>query len=238
MPPLKLREVWAIRIRLQIAGRLCDPPLQPRHRRQDPGCDPVSLRVNEVLLGERVRPHATVLQRKTGRPVQFELTEQTRGAVMRWITQGGRKPGDHLFPSRIGGGRKPITTCHFARLMDGWVGSVGLDPGLYGTHSPQRKKVALICRRIGNLRAVQLLFGHTKIESTVPVPASRWTTPSPSPRLSTTDRQVPWRAASAARDTEQTPRSRGSAANLRCSYASGDDGALPASPQTVCAGPT
>lgn len=167
-PPLKLREVWAIRIRLQIAGRARDLALfnlaiDSKLR----GCDLVALRVDDVLLGGRVRPRATVLQRKTGRPVQFELTEQTRDAVARWIGQGGRKPGDHLFPSRIGGGRKPITTRHYARLMDGWVGAIGLDPALYGTHSLRRTKVALIYRRTGNLRAVQLLLGHTKIESTV-----------------------------------------------------------------------
>lgn len=167
-PPLKLREVWAIRIRLQIAERARDLALfnlaiDSKLR----GCDLVSLRVDDVLLGGRIRPRAMVQQRKTGRPVQFELTEQTRDAVMRWITQGQRKPGDYLFPSRIGGGCKPITTRHYARLMDSWVGSVGLDPVLYGTHSLRRTKVALIYRRTGSLRAVQLLLGHTKIESTV-----------------------------------------------------------------------
>ncbi|WP_431266957.1 tyrosine-type recombinase/integrase [Dankookia sp. P2] len=167
-PPLKLREVWAIRIRLQIAERLRDLALfnlaiDSKLR----GCDLVALRVDDVLLGGRVRPRATVLQRKTGRPVQFELTEQTREAAMRWITRSGRKPGDYLFPSRISGGGRPITTRHYARLMEGWVGSVGLDPRLYGTHSLRRTKVALIYRRTGNLRAVQLLLGHTKIESTV-----------------------------------------------------------------------
>ena len=167
-PPLKLREVWAIRIRLQIAERLRDLALfnlaiDSKLR----GCDLVALRVDDVLLGGRIRPRATVLQRKTGRPVQFELTEQTREAVMRWITGGGRKSGDYLFPSRIGGGRKPITTRHYARLMDGWNSAVGLDARLYGTHPLRRTKVALIYRRTGNLRAVQLLLGHTKIESTV-----------------------------------------------------------------------
>lgn len=118
-PPLKLREVWAIRIRLQIAERARDLALfnlaiDSKLR----GCDLVSLRVDDVLLGGRIRPRAMVMQRKTGRPVQFELTEQTRDAVMRWITQGNRKPGDYLFPSRIGGGLRPITTRHYARLMD------------------------------------------------------------------------------------------------------------------------
>jgi hypothetical protein len=72
--------------------------------------------------------------------------------------------GENLFPSRMGGGRKPITTRHYARLMDGWVGTIGLDPALHGTHSLRRTQVALIYLRTGNLRAVQLLLGHTKIE--------------------------------------------------------------------------
>ena len=82
------------------------------------------------------------------------------------MERGGRGPGDHLFPSRVGQGR-PLTTRHYARLVDGWVASIGLDPALYGTHSLRRTKVALIYRRTGNLRAVQLLLGHAKIESTV-----------------------------------------------------------------------
>src|SRR5215213_7686193 len=100
--PLKPKDVWAIRVRLQLGGRKRDLALfnlaiDSKLR----GCDLVALRVDDVLLGGRVRPRATVLQRKTGRPVQFEPTEQTRDAVARWIGQGGRKPGDHLFPSRI-----------------------------------------------------------------------------------------------------------------------------------------
>lgn len=123
--------------------------------------------VDDVLLGGRIRPRAKVLQQKTGRPVQFELTKQTRDAVMRWITQRNRKSGDYPCRSSIGGGCKPITTRHYAGLMDRWVGSVRLDPELYGTHSLRRTKVALIYRRTGSLRAVQLLVGHTKVECTV-----------------------------------------------------------------------
>lgn len=98
--------------------------------------------------------------------MQFEITEQTRGAVQDWITRADRKPGQFLFPSRVGKD-KPLGTRHYARLVDGWVRSIGLDPALYGTHSLRRTKVALIYRRTGNLRAVQLLLGHTKLESTV-----------------------------------------------------------------------
>ena len=166
-PPLKLREVWAIRIRLQISERLRDLAMfnlaiDSKLR----GCDLVALRVDDVLLSGRIRPRAIVIQKKTGRPVQFEITEQTRETVMQWITRSGRRPGDYLFPSRIGK-NKPLTTRHYARLMDDWATSIGLDPALYGTHSLRRTKVALIYRRTGNLRAVQLLLGHTKLESTV-----------------------------------------------------------------------
>lgn len=98
--------------------------------------------------------------------MQFEITEQTRETTMQWIIRSGRRSGDYLFPSRIGK-NKPLTTRHYARLMDVWVTSIGLDPALYGTHSLRRTKVAMIYRRTGNLRAVQLLLGHTKLESTV-----------------------------------------------------------------------
>jgi len=166
-PPLKLREVWSIRIRLQLRGRLRDLAMfnlavDSKLR----GCDLVAMRVDDVLLSGRVRPRASVMQKKTGRPVQFEITEQTRDTVLQWIKQGSRKPGDYLFPGRVGKD-KPLTTRHYARLVDGWISSIGLDPALYGTHSLRRTKVALIYRRTGNLRAVQLLLGHTKLDSTV-----------------------------------------------------------------------
>jgi len=106
------------------------------------GCDLVALRVDDVLLSGRVRPRTTVVQKKTGQPVQFEITEQTREAVLQWISKGHRKSGNYLFPSRIGK-NKSLTTRHYSRLMDGWVGSIGLDPALYGTHSLRRTKVAL-----------------------------------------------------------------------------------------------
>ena len=98
--------------------------------------------------------------------MQFEIIEQTRETLVQWITKGNRESGDYLFPSRVGKG-KPLTTRHYARLMIDWVRSIGPDPALDGTHSLRRAKVALIYRRAGNLRAVQLLLGHTKIESTV-----------------------------------------------------------------------
>ena len=151
-PPLKLREVWAIRTRLQLADRVRDLALfnvaiDSKLR----GCDIVALRVDDVELSGHVRPRTTVLQKKTGRPVQFEIMEQTRSAVQDWITRAARKPGDYLFPSRVRKDR-PLGTRHYARLVDRWVSSIGLDPALYGTHSLRRTKVAMIYRRTGNLR--------------------------------------------------------------------------------------
>jgi integrase len=166
-PPLRLKEIWAIRIRLQLAKRtrqlaLFNLALDSKLR----GCDLVSLRVGDIAQGRRVFARAMVLQRKTLRPVQFELTEQTREAVAAWIAKAQLRSGDHLFPSRIR--RSPhISTRQYARIVDQWVKSIGLDCGAYGTHTMRRTKAALIYRRTKNLRAVQLLLGHTKLESTV-----------------------------------------------------------------------
>ena len=106
------------------------------------------------------------MQQKTGRPVQFEITEQTREAVGRWLEKKDLHKGEPLFPSRIDR-RTPMTTRQYARLLASWLRAIGLDPLAFGTHSLRRTKASMIYRRTGNLRAVQLLLGHTKIESTV-----------------------------------------------------------------------
>jgi len=109
---------------------------------------------------------ATVRQKKTGRPVRFELTEQTRQAVDDYIKAAGKKPGEFLSSGR-GSRDRSMTTRQYARLVSSWVATIGLDPHFFGTHSMRRTKATLIYRRTGNLRAVQLLLEHTKIESTV-----------------------------------------------------------------------
>ena len=129
-------------------------------------CDLVTLRVDDVALNERVRSRATVMQRKAGRPVQFEITEQTREALGRWLKKKGLHKGEPLFPSRDNR-RRPMTTRQYARLLASWLHAIGRDPSAYGTHSLQQTKASIIYRRTGDLRAVQLLLGHTKIESTV-----------------------------------------------------------------------
>lgn len=166
-PPLKLREIWAIRVRLQIAGPMRDLALfnlaiDSKLR----SCDLVQLRVKDVANGATVASRAIVMQQKTKRPVQFEITALTRESVSRWITSAGLKLDDYLFTSRNGNSRH-LSTRQYHRIVSGWVRAIGLDATAYGTHSMRRTKVSLIYRRTKNLRAVQLLLGHTKLESTV-----------------------------------------------------------------------
>ena len=130
------------------------------------GCDLVSLRVGDVAPNGYAIDRATVRQRKTGRPVKFEITEQTRQAVDAYLQALEKRPGEYLFPGRKGKGSS-LTTRQYARLVSQWMASIGLDPSRFGTHSLRRTKATLIYRRTGNLRAVQLLLGHSKIESTV-----------------------------------------------------------------------
>ncbi len=166
-PPLQPRHVWAIRTRLQLAGRTRDLALfnlgiDSKLR----GCDVVSLMVEDVAPHGYAIDRATVRQRKTGRPVKFEITEQTRQAIDDYLKAAGKKPGDFLFIGRRGRDRC-LTTRQYARLLSEWITGIGLDASLFGTHSVRRTKATLIYRRTGNLRAVQLLLGHTKLESTV-----------------------------------------------------------------------
>ena len=107
-----------------------------------------------------------VVQQKTGRPVQFELLEPARVSLVAWLERRGGGVDGFAFPSRTEPAR-PISTRHYARLVDEWVTAIGLRRQDYGTHSLRRTKAALIYKQSGNLRAVQILLGHTKIETTV-----------------------------------------------------------------------
>ena len=166
-PPLKLKEIWAIRIRLQLSGRLRDLALfnlaiDSKLR----ACDVVKMLVHDVCHSGRVATRAIVMQQKTDRPVRFEIMEQTRVAITAWMRHKKLGPNDYLFPSRIKSSSH-ISTRQYARLLDSWLEEIGLDPATYGTHSLRRTKVTLIYRRTKNIRAVQLLLGHTKLENTV-----------------------------------------------------------------------
>ncbi|MEI6003110.1 tyrosine-type recombinase/integrase [Paraburkholderia bengalensis] len=166
-PPLKLREIWAIRTRLQLSSNsrelaLFNLAIDSKLR----ACDLTRLQVQDVCIGGRVVALATFMQQKTQRPVQFEITEQTRQSIAAWITARGLKPTDYLFPSRLHASPH-MSTRQYARIVHRWVASIGLDDAAYGTHTMRRTKASLIYRRTRNLRAVQLLLGHTKLESTV-----------------------------------------------------------------------
>ena len=165
-PPLRPKHVWAIRTKLQMERQIRDLALfnlaiDSKLR----GCDVVTVKVDDVAPNGYAIDRATVRQRKTGRPVRFELTEQTRHAIDDHIRAAAKKPGEFLFTGRRHG--LGMSTRQYARLLSDWLVCVGLDPHLFGTHSLRRTKATLIYRRTGNLRAVQLLLGHTKIESTV-----------------------------------------------------------------------
>jgi integrase len=166
-PPLRPKHVWSIRTKLQVEGRTRDLAMfnlaiDSKLR----GCDVVALKVDDVAPNGYAIDRATVRQRKTGRPVKFELTEQTRQAIDDYLAAAHKKPGEFFFTGR-GGAGQCMTTRQYARLVSKWIASIGLDPTFFGTHSLRRTKATLIYRRTGNLRAVQLLLGHTKIESTV-----------------------------------------------------------------------
>jgi integrase len=169
--PLKPKDVWAIRVRLQLQHRARDLALfnlaiDSKLR----GCDLVRLQVDDVFAAGRVRDRATITQKKTGRPVQFEITEQTRASIRAWLPEVEARHGQYLFPSRFRT-QPHLSTRQYARIVHAWVESAGLDSPAYGTHSMRRTKAAQIYNQIykktGNLRAVQLLLGHTKLESTV-----------------------------------------------------------------------
>jgi integrase len=122
--------------------------------------------VQDVAHGGKAVARASIVQQKTGRPVKFELTEQTRQAVEAWIAKAKLSADKFLFPSRLR--RSPhISTREYARIVKAWVARIGLNPADYGTHSLRRTKATLIYQRTKNLRAIQLLLGHAKLESTV-----------------------------------------------------------------------
>lgn len=166
-PPLKLQEVWSIRIRLEISKNYRDLALfnlaiDSKLR----SCDLVKLKVIDIAHGSNILSRAMVVQQKTKRPVQFEVTPQTQRSLSTWIETARLTSQRYLFPSRCKRDDH-ITTRQYARVVKSWLTLIGLRPEEYGTHSLRRTKATLIYRRTHNLRAVQILLGHTKLESTV-----------------------------------------------------------------------
>lgn len=165
--PLLPKQVWAIRARLELAGNLRDLALfnvaiDSKLR----GCDLVRLMITDLVRDGKVRERVSIVQSKTNKPVQFELNENTRDTVNTWVKSAEMIACRFMFPSRFHD-RPHISTRQYGRLVRKWVIAIGLEPSGYGTHSMRRTKAAEIYRKTGNLRAVQLLLGHTKVDSTV-----------------------------------------------------------------------
>jgi len=165
--PLSMQEIWSIRMRLQTIGNLRDLALfnlaiDSKLR----ACDLLALRVSDVASSKEVQSRAVIRQRKTNRPVRFEITARTRKAIEDWIEADKLTESAFLFPSRLRNSPH-LSIRQYARIVESWVSSIGLDPLAYGTHSMRRTKATLIYRRTKNLRAVQLLLGHSSLDSTV-----------------------------------------------------------------------
>lgn len=165
--PLKPRDIWAIRFYLDEHKRLRDRALfdlaiDSKLR----GCDLVKLRIGDLVSGGAIRNRATVIQQKTTRPVQFEIMAEARKSLLAWLERRKGSLNDFVFPSRVDY-MGHISTRQYARLLDEWVSTEGLNKQEYGTHSLRRTKAALIYKATGNLRAIQILLGHTNIEHTV-----------------------------------------------------------------------
>ncbi|MEG3155548.1 tyrosine-type recombinase/integrase [Sphingomonas sp. RB1R13] len=165
--PVTQKQIWAIRFFLDREGRLRDRALfdlaiDSKLR----GCDLVKILTGDLVSGSDIRTRAIVVQQKTGRPVQFELTAEVRASLLSWLNRRGGTTSDFVFSSRIDHANH-LSTRQYARLLDEWVTSIGLRRAEYGTHSLRRTKAAMIYRATGNIRAIQILLGHTKIENTV-----------------------------------------------------------------------
>ena len=166
-PALKLQEVWAIRIRLELSKNIQELALfnlaiDSKLR----SCDLVKLKVSDIATLDSISSRAKVLQQKTQIPVQFEITSGTRDSLRKHIRSNNLTQVDFLFRSRLLESAH-ISTRQYARIVKRWVADIGLDPTIYATHSMRRTKPSLIYKRTKNLRAVQILLGHTKLESTV-----------------------------------------------------------------------
>jgi site-specific recombinase XerC len=164
---LKQQQVWAIRFWLDQHRRLRDRAMfdfaiDSKLR----GCDVVRVRIGDVVSGGRVRDRAVVVQQKTKRPVQFELMDTARKTMRAWLERRGGTLNDFVFPSR-NDYMAHMSTRQYARLVHEWVVGIGLPAQDYGTHSLRRTKASIIYKATGNLRAVQILLGHAKIDSTV-----------------------------------------------------------------------
>jgi integrase len=165
--PLAQKQIWAVRFFLDRDGRrrdraLFDLAIDSKLR----GCDLVKIKIGDLVSGPEIRTRTIARQQRTGLPVHFELTADVRASLLAWLERRGGTVHDYAFPSRVDHAGH-LSTRQYARLVDEWVDAVGLRRAEYGTHSLRRTKASMIYKATGNLRAIQILLGHTKIENTV-----------------------------------------------------------------------
>mgnify|MGYP000651601032 FL=1 len=164
---LKLEEIWRIRIRLEIENKLeqlalFNLAIDSKLR----SCDLISLKVRDISSASLIQSRAMIEQQKTHKEVQFEITPKTQQCLSQWVYLKKLSSSDYLFPSprRLG---KHICYHYYSNIVKKWVSTLGLDITQYGTHSLRRTKASLIYAKTKNLRAIQLLLGHSKLQSTI-----------------------------------------------------------------------
>ena len=158
--PLKQRQIWAIHFFLDREGRMRDRALfdlaiDSKLR----GCDLVKIKIGTLVTGQEIRTRAMVVQQKTGRPVQFEITTEVRASLLAWLERRGGTINDYAFPSRVDHADQ-LSPRQYARLVDEWVTAIGLRQEDYGTHSLRRTKAAMICKATGNFRNPDFARAH------------------------------------------------------------------------------
>ena len=163
----KLEDIWRIRIRLEIENKLeqlalFNLAIDSKLR----SCDLISLRVRDISSASLVQSRAMIEQQKTHKEVQFEITPKTQQCLSQWIYLKNLCSSDFLFPSPRKPGRH-ICYHYYANIVKSWVSKLGLDITQYGTHSLRRTKASLIYAKTKKLRAIQLLLGHSKLQSTI-----------------------------------------------------------------------
>lgn len=165
--PFTQKQNWAIRFFLDREERIRDRALFDLATDSKlKGCDLVEPKIGDLVNGPDIRTRAAITQRKTGKPVQFEIAPDARDSLFAWLELRGGSVENFLFPSRID--HSPhLSTRQYARLVDEWVEAIGLRPEEYGTHSLRRNKASIIHKATGNIQAIHILLGHSKIENTV-----------------------------------------------------------------------
>ena len=165
--PFNQKQTWAIRFFLDREKRIRDRALFDLATGSKlRGCDLVTLKIGDLVTGPEIRARATIAQRKTGRLVQFEIASDARASLIAWLERRGGSIEDYVFPSRIDKTRH-LSTRQYARLVDEWVEAIGLRSDEYGPHSLCCTKASIIYKATGNVRAIQILLGHSTIENTV-----------------------------------------------------------------------